>query len=144
MLNRGASRRAREQGFTLLELMVVLLILALLASIAAPQVLRHLAKAKSQTAQIQVQALEAGVEFYHVDLGHFPTQAQGLSALIHKPDSETKWEGPYVKKEASLIDPWGNPYLYKFPGQHGPFDLYSLGADGKEGGEGEDRDIGNW
>jgi general secretion pathway protein G len=137
-------RRLRAGGFTLLELMVVLLILAMLASIAAPQVLKHLGKAKSQTAKIQVDALSAGLDFYHVDLGHFPTQEQGLKALLERPENEPKWDGPYVKRDASLLDPWGRPYLYRVPGQHGAYDLYSLGADGKEGGDGEDRDIGNW
>jgi general secretion pathway protein G len=131
-------------GFTLLELMVVLLILAMLASIAAPQVLKHLGKAKSQTAQIQVDALAASIDYYKIDIGHFPTQEQGLQALVQKPDNEPKWDGPYIKKQASLTDPWGRPYLYKIPGQHGAYDLYTYGADGKEGGEGEDRDIGNW
>ncbi len=131
-------------GFTLLELMVVLLILAMLASIAAPQVLKYLGKAKGQTAKIQIDALSAGVDFYHVDLGHFPTQEQGLHALIQRPENETKWDGPYVKKDASLLDPWGRPFLYKIPGQHGAYDIYSYGADGKEGGDGEDSDVGNW
>ena len=132
------------RGFTLLELMVVLLILAMLASIAAPEVLKHLGKAKSQTAQIQIDALTAGLDFYHVDVGHYPSQQQGLGALFKRPDDESKWDGPYVKKNGSLIDPWGRQYLYKIPGQHGKIDLYTLGADGNEGGEGEDRDIGNW
>lgn len=131
-------------GFTLLELMVVLLILAMLASIAAPQVLKQLGKAKSQTAKVQIDALSAGLDFYHVDLGHYPSQDQGLKALLQRPENEQKWDGPYVKKDASLLDPWGRPYLYKMPGQHGPFDLMTLGADGKEGGDGEDADLGNW
>lgn len=131
-------------GFTLLELMVVLLILAMLATIATPQVLKHLGKAKSQTAQIQIDALSASMDYYKIDLGHFPSQEQGLQALVQKPDNEPKWDGPYIKKQASLIDPWGRPYLYKLPGSHGPYDLYTYGADGKEGGEGEDRDLGNW
>lgn len=134
----------RVGGFTLLELMVVLLILAMLASIAAPQVLKYLSKAKSQTAKVQIDALAAGLDFYHVDLGHFPSQEQGLKALLQRPENESKWDGPYVKKDASLNDPWGRPFLYKIPGQHGTFDLYTLGADGKDGGDGEDSDLGNW
>lgn len=136
--------RGRTGGFTLLELMVVLLILAMLASIAAPQVLKYLSKAKGQTAKVQIDALSAGLDFYHVDLGHFPTQEQGLQALVQRPENEAKWDGPYVKKNSSLVDPWGRPYLYKIPGQHGIYDLYTLGADGKEGGDGEDQDIGTW
>ena len=137
-------KRRVHTGFTLLELMVVLLILAMLASIATPQVLNHLGKAKSQTAQIQIDALSASLDYYKIDLGHFPSQEQGLQALVQKPDNEPKWDGPYIKKQASLIDPWGHPYLYKLPGAHGAYDLYTYGADGKEGGDGEDRDLGNW
>lgn len=132
------------EGFTLLELMVVLLILAMLAAIATPEVLKHLGHAKSQTAHVQIDALSAGLDFYHVDLGHHPTQEQGLKALLERPENEPKWDGPYVKKNASLMDPWGRPYIYKIPGQHGAFDLYTFGADGKEGGGGEDSDISNW
>ena len=145
---RNANRRVTPDrqitGFTMIELMVVLLILAMLASIAAPQVLKHLSKAKSQTAQIQIDALSASIDYYKIDTGHAPTQDQGLDALVKAPDNEPKWDGPYIKKQASLVDPWGRPYLYKVPGQHGAYDLYTYGADGKEGGEGEDRDIGNW
>ena len=137
-------KRRTHSGFTLLELMVVLLILAMLASIATPQVLKHLGKAKSQTAQIQIDALSASLDYYKIDLGHFPSQEQGLQALVQKPDNEPKWDGPYIKKQASLIDPWGHSYLYKLPGAHGAYDLYTYGADGKEGGDGEDRDLGNW
>lgn len=140
----GLSAVGRMRGFTLLELMVVLLILALLASIAAPQVLKHLGKAKGQTAQIQMDALSAGIDYYKIDVGRFPGQEVGLKALVTKPDQETGWDGPYIKKAASLIDPWGKPYLYRIPGQHGAYDIYTFGADGAEGGEGEDRDLGNW
>ena len=139
---KSTSRRGR--GFTLLELMVVLLILALLATIAAPQVMKHLAKAKSETAKIQVTALASSVEFFHLDLGRYPTQEEGLGVLVTAPANAPKWDGPYLKQADSLIDPWGRPYLYRFPGQHGPFDLYTLGADGAEGGDGEARDVGNW
>lgn len=140
----GGYRRGLGSGFTLLELMVVLLILAMLASIAAPQVLKYLSKAKSQTARVQLDALSAGLDFYHIDLGHYPTQAQGLQALVRRPADEPRWDGPYVKRDASLVDPWGRPYQYRIPGQHGAYDLYTLGADGKQGGSGEDADIGNW
>jgi general secretion pathway protein G len=137
-------RASAAQGFTLLELMVVLVILVLLSSIAAPQVLKYLGRAKTDTAKLQIDALSAGLDLYHIDAGHFPTQAQGLEALVRRPDGEPKWDGPYVKRDASLVDPWGNPYQYHVPGQHGSYDVYSLAADGQEGGEGDARDITSW
>jgi general secretion pathway protein G len=133
-----------DTGFTLLELMVVLLILALLASIAAPQVMKHLGKAKTQTARIQVDALTASVNFFQMDTGRAPTDQEGLKVLIERPANEPKWDGPYIQKSDSLTDPWGHPYQYKHPGPHRDIEIYSLGSDGKEGGEGEARDIGNW
>jgi len=123
---------------------VVLLILALLATIAAPQVMKHLAKAKSETAKIQVDALTASVNYFQLDTGRFPTDQEGLKALTEAPANEGKWDGPYVQKKDSLIDPWGRPYSYKQPGQHRDFDIFTLGSDGKEGGNGDARDIGNW
>jgi len=131
-------------GFTLLELMVVMLILALLATIAAPQVMKHLSKAKSQTAKIQIDALTASVSFFQMDLGRVPTDQEGLKALVEKPADEPKWDGPYVQKADSLIDPWGNPYRYKHPGIHRDFEIFTLGSDNKEGGDGDARDVGNW
>jgi len=134
----------KHRGFTLLELMVVLLILALLATIAAPQVMKHLSKAKSQTARIQIDALTASVNFFQMDVGRPPTQQEGLKVLIEAPANEPKWDGPYIQKADSLTDPWGRPYLYKYPGTHREIEIYSLGSDGKEGGDNDARDIGNW
>jgi general secretion pathway protein G len=131
-------------GFTLLEIMVVLLILALLTSIAAPRVTHYLQRAKVQTAQVQVHALGAAVDAFHMDTGRFPTMDEGLRALVDKPSSTRGWDGPYIKKKDSLTDPWGRPYHYRFPGQHGEYDIYTLGSDNAEGGEGEAQDIGNW
>jgi general secretion pathway protein G len=134
--------RHGSTGFTLLELMVVLLILALLGSIAAPQVMRHLGKAKTQTAKIQVNALASSVDFFHMDVGRYPTQQEGLKSLTERPPGETNWDGPYLKQADSLIDPWGRPYVYRFPGQHGAFDIYTLGPDGK-GAEVDAKAVGN-
>ena len=134
----------RSVGFTLLELMVVLLILTLLATIAAPRVTQYLRKAKAQTAKIQVDALGAAVDSFHLDTGRFPTSDEGLRALVERPADTSRWDGPYLKKRESLIDPWGHPYLYRNPGQHAEYDLYTLGSDNREGGEGDAADIGNW
>jgi general secretion pathway protein G len=135
---------AAKAGFTLLELMVVLLILALLASIAAPRVAKYLSKAKIETAKVQVEALGAAVDSFNLDNGRFPTESEGLLALVDRPDGLSSWDGPYVRKRGSLTDPWGKPYRYRLPGRASEFDVYTLGADEQEGGEGDSRDIGNW
>ena len=138
------SARTRRGGFTLLELMVVLLVLALLTTIAAPRVTKYLRKAKAQTAKIQVNALSAAVDSFHLDTGRFPSCDEGLKALMDRPSDSSNWDGPYLKQRDSLIDPWGHPYLYRIPGQHGEYDIYSLGSDNREGGEGDAADVGNW
>jgi general secretion pathway protein G len=137
-------RYRRRRGFTLLELMVVLLILGLLTTIAAPRVAKYLRKAKADTARIQVEALGAAVDSFNLDNGRFPTSEEGLKALVERPQDLTTWDGPYIKKQDSLTDPWGKAYLYRVPGRKGEFDVYSLGSDQREGGEGDARDVGNW
>ena len=134
----------RSVGFTLMELMVVILILAMLTTIAAPRVTKYLRKAKSETAKVQVEALSGAVDAFHLDLGRFPTSSEGLKALLAAPTDAKGWDGPYIKKRESLTDPWGHSYIYRYPGQHSEYDIVSLGADAKEGGEGDDQDIGNW
>lgn len=148
-LKQQTSERASQtvhghRGFTLLELMVVLLILTLLASITAPSVTKHLRKAKIETAKIQVNSLAAAIDSFHLDIGRFPTAGEGLNALLERPADAPEWGGPYVAKRDSLIDPWGHPYHYRYPGQNREYDLYTLGADNREGGDGDARDIGNW
>lgn len=135
---------ARETGFTLVELLVVLVILGLLVAIAAPRVMKYLGTAMSDTAHIQIEKLSSVLDLYRLEVGHYPTDQEGLQALMEKPGQTDAWNGPYLKSKDSLIDPWGVPYAYRSPGQHGEFDLYTLGADGKEGGEGADKDITNW
>ncbi len=141
---RTAARRRRCRGFTLLELLVVLAILAIIATFAAPRVLQFLGGAKTDAAGIQIQNLSSILDLYRLEVGSYPPQDAGLAALIERPAGADDWNGPYLKKADALTDPWGQPYLYRFPGRHGDYDLYSLGADNAEGGEGEDQDLTSW
>lgn len=131
----------RSTGFTLLELLVVIAILGLIATFAAPQVLKWLSGAKSDSARIQIEALGTGIDLYRLEVGSYPPT---LDALVAKPPGAEKWNGPYLRKTVVPKDPWGRDYLYRQPGEHGPYDLFSLGADGAEGGDGENEDIVSW
>ena len=142
--NAKASRRRGGAGFTLIELLVVLAILSLLAFVAVPQVLKYLGRAKTDAAQIQIQSLAGTLDLYRLDLGGYPSEDEGLDALIERPAGAERWNGSYLRKREMLIDPWGQPYVYRHPGEHGEFDLYTLGADNAEGGEGENRDVTSW
>lgn len=133
----------KQTGFTLLELLVVVVIIGLLASYVGPKYFAQIGKSEVKTAQAQIDALEKALDQYRLDMGRYPTTEEGLSALMQSPGANPKWLGPYLKKNVPL-DPWGNPYQYKLPGQHGEFDLFSYGKDGQPGGEGEAADIGNW
>lgn len=146
MLGSGRSRRLTgeaEAGFTLLELLVVLGILALLATFAAPQVLRYLGKARTESAKIQINAIASALELYALDNGRYPPPQPGLGALMQPPPGATRWNGPYLKKSEGLMDPWGRPYQYRTPGRSGPFDVFTLGRDNAPGGSGEDQDVSN-
>jgi general secretion pathway protein G len=140
---RKMSGRQAEAGFTLLELLVVLGILALLAAIGYPQVLRYLGAARIETAKAQMSAIATSLELYALDNGSFPSQQAGLNALVQAPPGATRWRGPYLKKAEGLVDPWGHPYQYKVPGRGTPFEIATLGRDNAVGGEGEDQDIVN-
>ncbi|MCP4306816.1 MAG: type II secretion system major pseudopilin GspG, partial [bacterium] len=131
-------------GFTLLELLVVLAILAVIAVIAVPRVIDYLDRAKSDSAAIAIENLATTLDLYRLDVGRYPSQAEGLVALVEAPEGVATWNGPYLRKAEMLNDPWGNPYQYSQPGDHGPFDLYSLGADNTEGGEDADKDVVSW
>lgn len=134
----------RESGFTLIELLVVLVILGLLAAFAAPQVLKYLGRAKTDVAKAQVQNIASILDLYRLEVGRYPSEDTGLDALLEPPPDVPQWNGPYIKKRDGLVDPWGQMYSYRFPGEHGAYDLYSLGADQAEGGDGEDQDITSW
>jgi len=133
-----------NRGFTLIELLVVLMILGLLASLVGPRVLKQLAGAKSDTAQLQIAELGSSLDLYHLEVGNYPTTEEGLVALVEEPSGASNWNGPYIKKNTVPEDPWGKSYRYQYPGERGAYDLYSLGRDNSDGGEGEDMDIVSW
>lgn len=139
-MQRRKNRRS-EAGFTLVELLVVMVILGLLAALALPNVLGRLRGAKVGTAKTQIAAFSSAVEAYALDVGRYPSEAEGLEALISQPSSATTWDGPYIKKKAVPKDPWGNPYHYTDRGSTGDFEITSMGADGRTGGTGDAADI---
>jgi general secretion pathway protein G len=132
-----------ERGFTLLELLVVMVILGLLAGYVAPQYFGQVGKSEAKVARAQIDALEKALDQYRLDTGHFPAAEQGLVALVTRPQDEPRWDGPYLKKNLPM-DPWGRPYVYRYPGEHGEYDVYSYGKDGQAGGDHESRDLTNW
>lgn len=147
IINPPASRRPRialsVQGFTLLELLVVMVIIGLLAGYVAPRYFAQVGKSETKVARAQIDAFEKALEAYRLDVGSYPATELGLEVLMKQPPGLAKWQGPYLKKSVPP-DPWGKPYLYKQPGDHGDYDIFSYGRDGKPGGQNEDADIGNW
>lgn len=147
---RAADRRGglrRRSAFTLIEILVVIVVIAILATLVAPNVFQHVGTAKSATAKSQIEMLTTTLDAYRLSIGTYPSTEQGLNALWERPaiDPPLNWAGPYLRKAVPL-DPWGNAYIYIYPGQQNPmgFDLYSLGADGLPGGEGENADVVSW
>ena len=133
----------RSRGFTLLELLVVMVIIGLLAAYVGPKYFSQIGKSEVKTVKAQIVGIEKALQQYRLDVGRFPTTEQGLQALQVKPTNVNKWDGPYLEKTLPP-DPWGRPYAYASPGEHGDFDLSSPGRDGRPGGEGLDADITNW
>lgn len=131
-------------GFTLIELLVVLIILGLLAGIVLPNVIGQVGSSKSKAARVQIEELGAALDIFRLETGRYPTTQEGLRALVEQPGDLPNWNGPYLKKRTVPDDPWDRPYQYRSPGQHGAYDLYTLGRDGVEGGEDEEADVVSW
>ena len=135
--------RKREKGFSLIELIVVLVILGLLATVVGPRVMQRLSQGKVEIARLQIDQLDGALGLFHFDVGRYPTSAEGLQALIEDPGIDN-WSGPYLDKKTLPTDPWNRDYQFRSPGVHGDYDLWSNGADGQEGGEGDGADITSW
>lgn len=138
-----SSRLHHRRGFTLLELLVVMVIIGLLAGYVGPKFFGQIGKSEVKAAKAQIDALQKSLDQYRLDVGHYPSTEQGLAVLVAKPADEPKWAGPYLAK-ALPKDPWGHDYQYRSPGEHGEYDLLSFGKDGRPGGEGEDADLVSW
>ena len=132
-----------KKGFTLVEILVVMVIIGLIASLVGPRLFPKLGKGKQSAAKAQIELLGQGLDQFRLDVGRYPTTQEGLNALMVNPGGIDQWEGPYLKKELPK-DPWERPYLYQCPGTHGEYDLISYGRDGALGGEGEDKDVVSW
>lgn len=132
-----------EAGFTLIELIVVVMIIGLLAGLVVPQFMKQSERAEAKTAKAQIELFGTALDTFRLDVGRYPTSQEGLAALMQKPGGADRWDGPYLKKDLPP-DPWGKPYIYKSPGDHGAYDIISYGADGVAGGDGNNRDITSW
>src|SRR6201994_2823238 len=129
-----------QEGFTLVEMLVVITIIGLIMGLIGPRVLNYLSESKVKAAKIQMQSFASALDLYNLDTGRYPTASEGLSALV-QPSVGVSWNGPYLKGSALPNDPWNHPYLYRVPGEHGPYDIMSLGSDGQEGGSGSAADL---
>jgi general secretion pathway protein G len=135
--------RRREEGFTLVEILIVVIIIGLLAALVGPKLFGKVSSAKLKAAKAQIELFGTALDAFRLDVGRYPTGEEGLKALREKPSGVDGWQGPYLPKEIPL-DPWGRPYLYISPGEHAEYDLISYGLDGVVGGEGENQDVVSW
>jgi general secretion pathway protein G len=138
------SARSRQAGFTLIEMLVVLVIIGLIMGLVGPRVLSYLTDARAKAARLQIESFNNSLDLYYLDVGRYPTTQEGLGALVKRPPGVDVWNGPYLKGGTVPADPWRNAYVYAAPGSHGAYDLMSYGSDGREGGEGAAADIANW
>lgn len=138
---RHAEFRTSEQGFTLVEMLVVITIIGLIMGLIGPRVLNYLSESKVKAAKIQMQSFASALDLYNLDTGRYPSSSEGLAALVQPTAGGGSWNGPYLKGAALPSDPWNHPYLYRAPGEHGPYDIMSLGSDGQEGGSGIAADL---
>jgi general secretion pathway protein G len=132
-----------EAGFTLIELLIVIIILGVLAGLVGPRLFGRVGQSRQKAAQVQIELLGAALDQFKLDVGRYPSSQEGLTALQQSPGNAPGWEGPYLKKDVPL-DPWGNPYQYRSPGEHGEYDIVSLGSDRAPGGDGEATDLTSW
>jgi general secretion pathway protein G len=139
-----SSARRNQRGFTLIEMLVVITIIGLIMALVGPRVLNFLSDSKVKAAAIQIRSFENALDLFYLDAGRYPTTSEGMRALIERPGGAVAWSGPYLKSDAVPGDPWGRPYIYRSPGEHGAYDIMSYGADGQEGGTGPDADITSW
>lgn len=143
LVRRKCSQKCREgeKGFTLVEMLVVITIIGLIMSLIGPRVLNYLSESKVKAAKIQLQSFAGALDLFYLDAGRYPSTSEGLDALVHRTAGSAAWNGPYLKGGSVPNDPWNNPYVYRSPAEHGPYDIMSRGSDGQEGGSGVAADI---
>ncbi|HUG61223.1 MAG TPA: type II secretion system major pseudopilin GspG [Methylomirabilota bacterium] len=141
--SRTSERRDRRGGFTLIELLVVLVILSLIMGLVGPRVLSYLGTSRERAAKLQIESFASALDLFYLDTGRYPSSSEGLEALVRRPGSVDRWSGPYLQQPDVPVDPWGNPYEYRVPGNRAPYTIVSLGGDGQRGGTDDGADISN-